>query len=513
MINIKNPKFKSEILVLSAALIVSLLIISDVNAVNSKSMQTSESNLKPASYRANFELEYFMVAGSFSDDDLVGMKLDQTENVILYGDIGVNTDSDIAFIKHNPLSLDLQVILDSTNSTVWGGDNNDFVSKLEIDSLGNTYIAGSTESFGSGGLDLCLVKYNETMEYQWNKTWGYTSNEACWDMLVDSNDNIFLLGVGSISFGLAEIYLVKYDSNGNQLWNKTCCNDFPDAYSVIGKWDILSKDTNNNIYFGYFSDVEYSARLLKYSNLGELLFNISHTFPDPGWFWELKVITDEFNNIYFLGDLFYSDFTKRSDFCLLKYNDLGILQWNKTWDFYNGEDSPMDMAFDLEGNLYIIGTSWSGYSIVVKINKNGNLLWKTNTDTILPIEGEAYALAFDSKNNLYISGATDDTEGGDFDMLLVSYDPNGELLGKYSWGPNKTERAYEICINSNDEIFVAGTTNSFTNSKDFFLVKVKVEFKTIGFDFIPLIIGLSVTAVAVIGVSIVVKVRLKKRKT
>ncbi|MFX1481388.1 MAG: SBBP repeat-containing protein [Promethearchaeota archaeon] len=521
VIFIKNVKIFSQFLVL--ILFFSNLGINNVFYTNG--LQNYESNLKLAAVKAEFEFEHYLVAGSINDDEFVGMKLDQAENLIIYGEIGINTSSDIAFLEHNPSSINLEILLNSTNSTVWGGENNDYVSNLEIDSLGNIYIAGSTSSYGSGGLDLCLIKYSKTLEYQWNKTWGFTSDEVCWDMVIDANDNIFLLGIGSISVERGEIYLVKYDSNGNQIWNKTCSNDlfYLEGSYAGGQWDLLSTDTNNNLYIGYdtfFSDVEYSARLLKYSNSGDLLFNITHTFPEPGMFWEIMIITDETDNVYVLGEQFYTDFTKNSDFSLLKYNNLGILQWNKTWDFVNRNDSPMDIAFDLEGNIYITGISYtSGLSDIalVKYDSNGNLLWeKTSINSDPSIKEEAYGIAFDSKNNVYLAGVSDDTELGDDDMLLVIYSAQGELLGSYTWGLNNTERAYEIKINSNDEIFVAGTTNSFTHGKDWYLAKVKVEFKTIengGFDFILLIVGISIAAAVIIGVSIVVKIMLKKRKS
>ncbi len=81
-----------------------------------------------------------------------------------------------------------------TGNNTWGGSNNDRGFKIAIDSSDNIYISGTTNSFGAGGDDICLLKYDNTGILQWNITVGGESDDRCYGVLTDSSDNIHLVG-------------------------------------------------------------------------------------------------------------------------------------------------------------------------------------------------------------------------------------------------------------------------------------------------------------------------------
>jgi len=52
-----------------------------------------------------------------------------------------------------------------------GGSSADSIAATSRDTNGNLYLAGSTSSFGAGGSDALLLKYDSSGNVLWSKTW------------------------------------------------------------------------------------------------------------------------------------------------------------------------------------------------------------------------------------------------------------------------------------------------------------------------------------------------------
>jgi hypothetical protein len=106
----------------------------------------------------------------------------------------------------------------------WGGNAYDGAEKVWGDSAGNIYTCGYTASFGNGGLDMVLVKWDAAGNRQWYRTWGGSSFDFSQDVWGDDAGNIFMCGetqTSSVGGGNYDMVLVKWDAAGNQLWNRT----------------------------------------------------------------------------------------------------------------------------------------------------------------------------------------------------------------------------------------------------------------------------------------------------
>ena len=79
-----------------------------------------------------------------------------------------------------------------------------------MDSSGNAYVAGNTQSFGAGGTDACLVKFNDT-GVEWNYTWGGSGDEYGYGVALDSSGNAYVTGkTESFGAGGYDACLVKF---------------------------------------------------------------------------------------------------------------------------------------------------------------------------------------------------------------------------------------------------------------------------------------------------------------
>ncbi|MHA1698421.1 MAG: hypothetical protein ACTSWN_06245, partial [Promethearchaeota archaeon] len=83
------------------------------------------------------------------------------------------------------------------------------------------YTCGDTSSYGAGSEDLILIKWDHQGNKIWNQTWGGTSGdygESVW------YDGAYIYTCGStLNFGAgqSDLVLIKWDTSGNIIWNRT----------------------------------------------------------------------------------------------------------------------------------------------------------------------------------------------------------------------------------------------------------------------------------------------------
>ena len=88
------------------------------------------------------------------------------------------------------------------------------------------YISGYTGSTIEGNMnfgsnDIILIKYNSNGQDLWKKQIGSSGSEEGRDLVIDSSNNLFITGNtndqldGQKHFGVNDIFVFKYDSEGN----------------------------------------------------------------------------------------------------------------------------------------------------------------------------------------------------------------------------------------------------------------------------------------------------------
>jgi len=104
----------------------------------------------------------------------------------------------------------------------FGGDSCDIGYAVKQTSDGGYVIAGATKSFGAGNYDIYLIKTDSLGNLLWQKTFGGDSSDIGYALQIAADGGYVIAGVTN-SFGVSksDAYLIKTDSLGNLIWQKT----------------------------------------------------------------------------------------------------------------------------------------------------------------------------------------------------------------------------------------------------------------------------------------------------
>jgi len=351
-----------------------------------------------------------------------------------------------------------------TMQHAYGGSGEELCSKvLVVD--GGIVLSGHTTSFGAGDYDFLVLKTDSNGDALWTKTYGGLGEDISLGADTTKDKGFILIGyTNSFGAGSNDILLVKTDSLGNVEWSK--------AYgSIYGDWgyDVQQTTDGGYILTGYL-DVsppgpglaDTDLILLKTDSIGNVEW--SSVFGDSLLHMGREVIqTDEGG--YLVSGYSNASLGGLADVFLVKTNSSGVPIWSKTYGAFYSEYGysvgALDDGYVVATLAYtdIYNTGNSADIVVFRVDSSGGLMWSN-------VYGEsgyddAWDLIVENDNTITIAGSTNNWSNGETDFLLMKIDENGNLLWSNSFGGNSFDNGYALAKGVDNNYIIAGGTKTY----------------------------------------------------
>jgi hypothetical protein len=291
---------------------------------------------------------------------------DNLGNVLITGCFGSNVISFGSFTLSNSSTNNIFLVkYDASGNVLWAKsgltDGTGIGQSVTTDANQNIYITGVfygtsiifdsftlTNSGSTGTSDVFLVKYDPTGNVIWAKKEGTVTSDASYSVKTDFSQNVYITGystnntltIGTYTFthSPGNIFLAKYDSNGNHLWAKTV--------DATGASYAVTTDLGDNCF-----------------------------------------ITGEFNSPTLVSDSFTLTKTpETTNYFLLKIDSGGNTVWAKNANTIFG----YGLCTNLQGDVFVVGStnnptvsigsnSFTNQGLadifLAKYTSSGNLVW------------------------------------------------------------------------------------------------------------------------------------------
>jgi len=244
---------------------------------------------------------------------------------------------------------------DSSGDTLWtriyGGTSHDGGQSVQITADGGFIIAGSTLSFGIGQEDVYLVKTDSLGNVMWEKTYGDTLPDYGCSVAKTSDDGYIIAGTLSLTAGGRDVYLVKTDIDGDTLWTRT-------YGGIRDEWAGNVQQTADLGYIIVGFTLSFGADygdyyLVKTDADGDTIWTKTYGGEISEWGYSVQQNVDSSYVIAGWSDSYGSCYVY-----FIKVDAFGDTVWTRTYGGI-GVDAGFDMQKTADGGYIIVGSTTS----------------------------------------------------------------------------------------------------------------------------------------------------------
>lgn len=357
-----------------------------------------------------------------------------------------------------------------TFEKTYGGPDTDCGYSVRQTLDGGYVIAGYTESFGVGYEDVYLIKTDSLGNTLWERTYGGSEEDAGYSVCQTPSGEYAVIGYTySFGAGLSDVYLVGTDSMGNASWHKTYGGNNSDR-----GWAIQHTPSGGYVITGYtrsFGAGNSDVYFLKTDSAGNALWDVTYgdIFNEYGF--SVQKIS---NGGYVIAGITESFGAGLVDVYLVRTDSLGIIVWDKTYGD-SLDDWGCSVQPTLDGGHVIAGWTESfgagGTDVyLVKTDSLGDTVWTTTYGGSSSDWGCSVLQTLDG--GYIVSGYTCSLGAGGTDAYLVKTDSMGNTLWERTYGGSEEDAGYSIQQTLDGGYIITGWTESFgAGDLDVYLIK------------------------------------------
>ncbi len=359
----------------------------------------------------------------------------------------------------------------------FGGEGNEWSNCVQQTKDGGYITVGYTDSYGSGGGDVWLIKTDAEGNKTWERTFG---GQGCdWGSYVQqTRDGGYIITgcAGYYGSGSGDVWLIKTDAEGNKLWDKTFGGEEYDCGNYVQQ----TRDggyTITGITDSYGSG-SWDVWLIKTDAEGNKLWD--KTFGGGGNDWG-ELVQQTRDGGYIIVGVTGSYGSGSFDVLLVKTDAQGNMLWKKTFGG-KGDDGGFFAQQTRDGGYIIAGkiTSSSSGKVdvwLIKTDSEGNKLWDKTFGGGGNDWGESIQQTRDG--GYIIVGVTDSYGSGMNDIWLIRTDAQGNKIWDKAFGGEEDDSAYSVQQTRDDGYIIAGKTTSYGLGKeDVLLIKTDAQGNT-----------------------------------
>jgi hypothetical protein len=359
-------------------------------------------------------------------------------------------------------------IVENTKSwqKTFGGNKDETPNSIKQTSDGGFIIAGETSSYGAGDSDIWLLKTDSAGNKLWDRTFGGSEYDEA-SSIQQTRDEGYIVGGSTSVDGAYHACMIKTDSSGNKEWDKI------------------------------FVEANQANSVQETSDGGYIIAGLSY-----GWGWlirtdssGIKLWENKFNKARFGsvltsiqqasdGGYIFSGVDYDNGLLLIKTDAQGDIEWNKTFggasEWWRSESRPEIQLTNDNGYIIafskledkienkILNSAW-----LIKLDSSGNLAW----DKVFKIEGSTFSRASSvqqtNDGGYILAGWIEPPGSNSSSAWLIKTDSSGNE----EWDKilNEAKEAYSVQQTDDGGYIITGDTWSSESGNDFWLAKTDAQ--------------------------------------
>ncbi len=342
----------------------------------------------------------------------------------------------------------------------YGGSNIDIGNAVLTTSNGGLIACGYSTSYASPVEVVYVVRTDVDGDTLWTNSFGTDELREYGLSIIETDEGDFVIaGYNNDPTGNEEenVFLLKIDYQGNQLWHKTfggAGKDF--GYSVIetseGGYAIIGETES-------FGNGGRDIYLIKTNESGDTLWTKTYGGVDRDNGYSIVETTD---NGFVIAGYIGSDGNNIKEAYLIKTDENGVEEWSTSFGQSEYVAGASVILANESGFLVTAYLDFSTY--LIKVDDNGTQDWVKEMADMSIISGSS--LTHTADGGLAIAGSFDG------DAKLIKTDENGNIVWTKTYGGAlEDDRAFSVCAIDDGGLALTGYTRSFGNGlQDVYLI-------------------------------------------